>query len=151
LKENEREYMKTLTLIVLIIAFATACKPRDAVRVDLANACVGENEKKYLTTTAFLDPGASVYCSNRGGRMDCSLNAIATPGAPRVFGADIEEGSGANHIEKITGSYKREDLKIHDNAGGVINLADKVDLTGEMNVVPGSVCFMEVDKIEKAR
>jgi hypothetical protein len=143
--------MKMIAFIFVLIAFTVSCKPRDAVTVDLANACAAENEKKYLSTSAFLKPGVSIYCSNRGGRMDCSLDAVAAPDGQRVFGADIEEGSGANQIEKITGSYKREDLKIHDNAGGVINLADKFELTGEMNVVPGSVCFMEVDKIEKAR
>jgi hypothetical protein len=82
--------------------------------------------------------------------MDCGLDVIANPGGNRVFGADIEQGSSANEIEKLPSGYKKEDVKIHDNQGNVIKLSDKVNLTGQMSIAPdGSVCFMEVDKIEK--
>jgi hypothetical protein len=64
--------------------------------------------------------------------------------------ADIEQGSGANTVEKLEGSYKKEDLKIHDNLGGAVKIGDKVKLSGEMNVMPdGSFCFLKVTKIEK--
>ena len=32
-----------------------------------------------------------------------------------------------------------------------LGTGDKVRVTGEMSVVPGSTCFMEIDKIEKAQ
>lgn len=129
--------------------FLAGCK-KEAVRVELSNICSPDNEKKYVTTSGYLDPGSSVFCSNTGGRMDCGLDVIADPGGKRVFGADIEEGSGASEIEKLSGSYKKEDIKIHYDNGGLVNLSDKVTLTGQMSIAPdGSVCFMEVDKIEK--
>jgi len=125
------------------------CK-KDAVRVELTNICSPENEKKYVTTSGYLDASGSVYCSNTGGRMDCSLDLVANPGGKRVFGAEIEEGSGSSEIEKLPSGYKKEDVKIHYDNGGLVNLSDKVTLTGQMSIAPdGSVCFMEVDKIEK--
>ena len=142
---------KIFALILLSSAFLAGCKNREAVQVDISKICAPDNEKKYVRTTGFLDDKGSVFCSNiGGGRMDCGFDVIAAPGGTRVFGGDIEEGSGANKIEKLESGYKREDIKIHDNSGNIIKLSDKVTLTGEMSIAPdGSVCFMEVDKIEK--
>jgi hypothetical protein len=139
-----------LVLVALSVALFAGCK-KDAVPVDISKICSPDNEKKYITTSGYLDDKGSVFCSNiGGGRMDCKFDVIASTDGPRVFGADIEEGSGANKIEKLESGYKREDIKIHDNSGNIIKLSDKVTLTGEMSIAPdGSVCFMEVDKIEK--
>jgi len=136
--------------ILLTGLFLAGCK-RDAVRADLSNICSPDNEKKYVVTSGYLNDGGSIFCSNiGGGRMDCSLDVIANAGGKRVFGAEIEEGNGASEIEKLSSGYKKEDIKIHDNNGGIISLSDKVTLTGQMSIAPdGSVCFMEVDKIEK--
>ena len=142
---------KIFALTLLSFTFLAGCKAREAVQVDISKICAADNEKKYVTTSGYLDDRGSVFCSNiGGGRMDCGFDVIANPGGTRVFGGDIEEGSGANKIEKLESGYKREDIKIHDNNGNIIKLSDKVTLTGEMSIAPdGSVCFMEVDKIEK--
>lgn len=124
---------------------------KDAVPVEISNICAADNEKKYVVTSGYLDDRGSIFCSNiGGGRLDCGLDVVASPGGAKVFGADIEQGSGADHIEKLPSGYKREDIKVHDNGGNVISLSDKLTLTGRMSIAPdGSVCFMEVDKIEK--
>jgi hypothetical protein len=142
---------KVLVLTAMSLAVFAGCKSREAVQVDISKICSPDNEKKYVTTSGYLDDRGSVFCSNiGGGRMDCGFDVIAAPGGTRVFGGDIEEGSGANKIEKLESGYKREDIKIHDNNGNIIKLSDKVTLTGEMSIAPdGSVCFMEVDKIER--
>ena len=142
---------KIIALTILALAFLAGCKSREAVSVDLSKICAVDNEKKYVTTSGFIDDRGSVFCSNiGGGRMDCGFDVIAAPGGTRVFGADIEEGSGGNKVEKLESGYKSGDIKIHDNGGNIIKLSDKVTLTGEMSIAPdGSVCFMEVDKIEK--
>jgi len=143
--------LRKLIAVSILFAglFLAGCK-KDAVRAELSNICSPDNEKKYVVTSGYLDPGGAVFCSNTGGRMDCGLDVIANPGGKRVFGADIEQGSGASEIEKLPSGYKKEDIKIHDNNGGAINLSEKVTLTGQMSIAPdGSVCFMEVDKIEK--
>ena len=137
-------------LILILILLLAGCK-KDAVSVDLANACAADNDGKYISTTGFLDDHGSIFCSNTGGRMDCSLDFVASPGSPRVFGAEIEQGSGSSEIEKFESGYKSSDLKIHDAMGGLIKLSDKVRVTGTLSVVPGSTCFMEIDKIEKTQ
>lgn len=142
--------MMVILCVLLAILSLVGCK-KDAVRVDISKLCSPENEKKYVTTSGYLDDKGSIFCSNiGGGRMDCMLDVTADVGGAKVCGADTEEGSGENQIEKLPRGYKREDIKIHDNGGNVIRLSDKVTLSGQMSVTPdGSVCFMEVDKIEK--
>jgi len=137
-----------LFFVVIFITAFGGCK-KEATAIDISKICSPDNEKKYVVTTGQLDDRGSIFCSNTGGRMDCGLDVIAAVGGPRVFGADIEQGGGANQIEKLPSGYKREDIKIHDNSGKVINLGDKVTLTGQMSIAPdGSVCFMKVDKID---
>ena len=141
-----------LILTVLILAFtAFGCgRQTTGVPVEFANACTPENEKKYVETSGFLDSGGGVYCSNRSGRMECSFNLKESPTGEKKFSAYIEQGSSANTVEELKSGFKREDIKIRDNAGNVINLAEKVKVTGEMNVTPdGKVCFINVTKIEK--
>ena len=124
-------------LAVIVVSSIFAACSKTAVPVDISKVCAAKYDDQYPHVTG-------------GGRLDCSLDVIATPGGNRVFGAEIEQGSGASEIEKMPSGYKKEDIKIHDNSGNVIKLSDKVNLTGEMSIASdGSVCFMEVDKIEK--
>ena len=100
--------------------------------------------------SGFLAPGRTVYCSNRGGRMECGYKFTETLGAEKGITAYIEQGTGANTAEKLKSSYKREDVKIRDHGGNLVNLADKVKLTGKLNVTPDlSVCFLDVTRIER--
>ena len=142
--------MKTIFAIIFVSVFLGACT-KTATPIAISKICAADNEKKYASTSGYLDDKGSIFCSNiGGGRMDCKLDVIASPGGARVFGADIEQGSRASEIEELPSGYKREDIKIHDHSGNVIKLSDKVTLTGQMSIAPdGSVCFMEVDKIEK--
>jgi hypothetical protein len=139
-----------LSLAVFACFVLVGCS-KTAVPVELSKVCSPDNEKKYVTTSGFLDDKGSIFCSNiGGGRMDCSLDVIENPGGNRVVGAEIEEGNGSSEIEKLPSGYKKDDVKIHDSQGGLIKISDKVNLTGQMSIAPdGSVCFMEVDKIEK--
>jgi hypothetical protein len=64
--------------LILMIAFvcciAAGCANKTGTPVEFANACSLENEKKYIETSGFLDDKGGVFCSNRGGRMECSFN-----------------------------------------------------------------------------
>ena len=143
--------MRTINIVVILIttSFLVGCT-REAVPVELSKVCVADNEKKYISTSGFLDDKGGVFCSSIGGRMDCGFAVLAGPGGDKVFSADIEQGSGSNEVEKLDRGYKKEDIKIHDNTGAILKPSDKVTLTGEMSIAPdGSVCFMKVDKIEK--
>jgi hypothetical protein len=141
--------MKKVFFLLIALILSAACT-KEAVPVDLANVCSADNEKKYVSTSGYLDDKGGVFCSNIGGRMDCGFAVLPEPGGEKKFSADIEQGSGADEVEKLDRGYKKEDIKIHDDKGVVINLSDKVKLTGQMSITPdGSVCFMKVDKIER--
>jgi hypothetical protein len=143
---NKRALFLSITAMILV----AACAEKHAEPIDFANACKIENEKKYVQISGFLTDNGSVYCSNTGGRMDCGFDLTETPNAKKGLRADIAQGSGANSVEKFESSYKKEDIKIHDNSGSLVKLGEKVKLTGTMNVMPdGSFCFLVVDKIEK--
>lgn len=91
--------MIAILCVLLAILSLVGCK-KDAVRVDISKLCSPENEKKYVTTSGYLDDKGSIFCSNiGGGRMDCMLDVTADVGGAKVCGADTEEGSGANQIE----------------------------------------------------
>ncbi|MDQ3801928.1 MAG: hypothetical protein M3384_21095 [Acidobacteriota bacterium] len=148
--------MKTYLILAVLISALTAAfagcggRPTTGTPVEFANACTPENEKKYIETSGFLDSGGGVFCSNRGGRMECSFNLRENPNGDKKISAYIEQGASANMVEELKSGFKREDIKIRDNAGNVINLAEKVRLVGEMNVTPDAkVCFLNVTKIER--
>jgi hypothetical protein len=141
-----------LILAVSILALtAVGCgRPTSGTPVEFSNACSAENEKKYIETSGFLDSGGGIYCSNRGGRMECSFNLKESPTGEKKISAYIEQGASANMVEELKSGFKKEDIKIRDNGGNVVNLAEKVKIVGEMNVTPdGKVCFINVTKIEK--
>ena len=137
--------------LLFLIAVAAGCgRPTTGVPIEFSKACSPENEKKYVELAGFLDSGGSVFCSNRGGRMECSFNLKESAGDEKKISAYIEQGTSANTVEELKSGFKREDIKIRDNAGNVINLAEKVKVVGEMNVTPDAkVCFINVTKIER--
>src|SRR5512140_442105 len=102
--------MRSILILMIVAAGLYGCIKGPATDVELSKACDAGNEKKYIATTGYLDDHGSIFCSNTGGRMDCSLDFVASPGGARVFGAEIEEGSGASEIEKLENGYKRGDL-----------------------------------------
>ena len=130
------------------LVLAACSQPEPGAPVGFSKACALENEKKILAVSGFLKPAGSVFCSNHGGRMECGFTFGETADAKKGFSAYIEQGSGANTVDKLKSGYRREDLKIRDSAGNVINLAEKVTLTGKMNVAP-DVCFLQVTRIDR--
>ena len=131
--------------IVLCLATGSGCsKPTP---IELSNACDLRNEKKYVRVGGFLDDDGSVFCSNIGGRMHCDFVLNETSGGAKKMDVQLDQGIAANSVEKPESGYGRRDIKIHDNNGRVINLEDKVSLTGRMSVAK-DVCFITVDKIE---
>ena len=118
--------------------------------MEFAKACALENDKKVVEMSGFLSTSVTVFCSNRSGRMECGYKFSETPGGEKGISADIEQGSGANSGEKLKSGYRREDIRIRDDSGNLINLADKVRLTGKLSVSPDlRACFMKVTKIQR--
>lgn len=148
-EKNMKSYL-ILTVISAACLFA-ACGNKTGVPIEFSKACSPENEKKYVEIGGVLAAKGGVFCSNiGGGRIECGFTLKEKPGDDDGVRVDIEQGSSSNSVEKLQSGYKPEDIKIRDNSGNLISLADKVRLTGEMNVMPdGKFCFLKVTKIEK--
>ena len=145
--------MKRVTAVAILAAMAlvAACNTV-GVPTEFSKACGADNEKKVIEVGGVLaERGTSVFCSNTGGRMECGFVLLEAAGSDKKINVDIEQGSGANTVDKLEKGYKKEDVKIRDNAGNQIELGkDKVKVTGKMSVEPAmNVCFMQVYKIEK--
>lgn len=138
----------------LLLTFAALAIAGCAVKgdpIELSKACAPDNDGKNFQISGTLFARSSVYCSNRGGRMECGLDLLESAGSEKRVGADIEVGSGANTIDEIKSSYKQEDLKVRDDAGNPVAIGkDPVKVTGRLSVSPDAkACFMQVYKIEK--
>ena len=131
------------------------CGSPQGIPTEFANACDPGNEKKTIEISGVLEQRGSVFCSNTGGRMECGFDLLEAPGSDRKVRVDIEQGSGANTVDKLERGYKTEDVRIRDNNGSQVVIGtDKLKLTGKMNVVAPmgnaqGICFMQVYKIEK--
>ena len=91
---------------------AAACtQPEPGIPMEFSKACALENEKKVVEMNGFLSAAGSVFCSNRGGRMECGFKFTESPGAAKSISAYIEQGSGANTVDKLKSGYKREDVR----------------------------------------
>jgi hypothetical protein len=145
--------MKTyLILAILFLCGAAVGCSTTGIPVEYSKACAAENDKKYIEVSGFLNPRSSIYCSNTGGGpVRCGVNLLETADSQKNnLSADIERGTSANNIEEIKGSFKKEDVKIHDNNGNLINLSDKFKVTGKLNKIPDAdQCYLTVSKIEK--
>jgi len=147
--------MKSILIAVLLtIFFVSACNTT-GVPTEFANACALDLDGKTIEVSGVLEPRSMVYCSNRGGRMECPFDLFEAAGSEKKIGADIEVGTGSNTVTEIPKGFKKEDIKVRDNAGAQVNLGtDKVKLTGKMLIAPAApggqgVCLMQVYKIEK--
>ncbi|HVE55468.1 MAG TPA: hypothetical protein VNB22_01480 [Pyrinomonadaceae bacterium] len=132
--------------VIFVVCLAAGCNTT-GVPVEYSKACTGENDKKYIEVSGFLSPRRSVYCSNTGGGpVRCGVDLLESPDSEKDnLSADIERGTSANNIEEIKGSFKKEDIKIHDNNGNIINLAEKVKVTGTLNKIPDKdQCYLTV-------
>lgn len=138
------------TLVLLVTSCSVTGEP-----VEFAKACDQANDGKTLQVTGVLMPRKSIFCSNRGGRMECPFDFQESAAGPNKITADIEVGSGANTMGEVPKGFKKEDLKVRDNSGDLVTLeTDTVKATGKMMIAPAApggqgVCLMQVYKVEK--
>jgi len=147
--------MKLKTAVIFIVLSFAACSEYKGTPVDSAQVCSPANHKQMVETQGFLTAGASVLCSDKSGKSVCGLTLKQNPNDEKGIAANVEEGSGANTMDKFESGAKKEDLKIRDNAGAAVAPNDKVKVTAEVFAQPNSlnpketVCFLTVRKIEK--
>ncbi|HMS09602.1 MAG TPA: hypothetical protein PKE66_08970 [Pyrinomonadaceae bacterium] len=142
-------------LVAISALVLSGCGDVTGEPIEMSNACKVENDGKFFQVSGVLAQRGSVFCSNTGGRMECGFDLLEASGSQNKLRVDIEQGSGANTVDKLERGYKAEDIKIRDNAGNQVALdKDAVKLTGKLSVAPAApggqgVCFMQVNKIER--
>lgn len=145
--------------ILLILTFGgmsifAGCTEKVYEPMNAAEVCRDvANDKKDVRLEGFINDGATVFCSDYSGRMDCGFDLIAAPGEKKILSVEIEQGSAPNMVEKLEKGYTKDDIKIRDSAGELIARGDRVKVLGTLTVGPiteaGGVCFLTVDKIER--
>lgn len=140
----------TVGLLALTMFVLSCAEQKTGVPVEFSKACGAENSGKLIQLTGYLADQGSIFCRNFTGAMKCGLKLLENPGSENPITVDVSQGTSANQIEEIKRGYKAEDVRIRDNGGNVINLANKLKVTRKMLVsVENNVCNMAVSKIEK--
>lgn len=144
--------------MILMAAFLSllfiGCTPPKGEPVEFSKACDRSNDQKVIEVKGFLDDDGSVFCSNTGGPYTCGFKLKKKSDGNEKISTYVEVGNGANSVEKIERGYTREDIKIRNNEGNVIDLSKKVTVTGtlkswEDKTSPeGGGCFLNAAKIE---
>jgi hypothetical protein len=140
-----------VTINLLALGLLTAGCSSKGVPIEYSNACLPENDGKYVEIGGYLDPGGSIFCSNTGGGpVKCQLVLKAEPGGAAELSVYIVEGDSANNVEKPESGFKKEEIEVYDDTGSRVSFTEKVRVTGEMRVAQTEkVCYMRVAKIEK--
>ena len=145
--------MKIFSFLVLAFAgIALGCAAKQGEPIEVANLCNAANDGKYLEVKGVIATPTSVFCSNiASSRVNCPFDVLEARGGEKRFRVDIEQGSGANTVDKLGSGFKKEDIKIRDNSGNLVSLDnDLVKVTGKLMVSPDAkVCLVTVDRIEK--
>ena len=139
-------------LIIAAAGLLSSCAATKGEPIDAAKLCDVANDGKYVEAKGVIAAPRSVLCSNiGGGPVKCPFDILESPGGANRFRVDIEQGSGANTVDKLGSGYKKEDIKIRDNDGNPIGLEnDVMRFTGKLMVSPDAkVCLINVDKIER--
>lgn len=138
---------KFLLLIISLSAIGCDAKGKPT---NYKDACNLENNDINIEVGGYINDGGSIYCSSTSGRYECGFDFLSDLNSQKGFSVSIKEGSSSNSVEKLESGYKKEDIKIHDDNGKIISLANKVTLTGKIRTVkePDEVCYMKVYKIE---
>ena len=141
--------MKT-KIFIFSFLFIFSCSPEKGIPVEYSQTCNLENNDKVLEVSGYLKDEGSVYCSNTSGRYECGFNLIGEDKNAKGFTVNIQVGSSSNSVEKLESGYSQKDIKIHDDRGDIVNLEQKVTITGKITTVkdPDEVCYLKVNRIE---
>jgi hypothetical protein len=131
-----------------VASVKTDAPAKPGVPVEFSKACNAENNNKTVEISGYLGRGDGVSCGEMGGYSECLYRLNENPTDKKGIKVGIVQGDSANQAEKLPIADK--DIKIHAADGSIINIADKVKLTGEMSISSdGSYCSMKVTNVEK--
>ena len=119
---------------------------KPGVPVEFSKACNAENNNKTVEISGYVGRGNGVSCGEMGGYSQCLYRLNEKPTDRDGIKVGIVQGASANQAEDLPIADK--DIKIHAADGSVINIANKVKLTGEMSI-SSDYCSMKVTKVGK--
>jgi hypothetical protein len=125
---------------------AKTAPTKPGVPVEFSKACNAENNNKTVEVSGYLGRGNGVSCGEMGGYSQCLYRLNEKPTDKDGIKVGIVQGDSANQAENLPIADK--DIKLHAADGSIINIADKVKLTGEMSI-SSDYCSMKVTKVEK--
>lgn len=144
--------MKTIKNFLLIFAVAlliVSCSS-EPVFVKAEELCQEQYKKKDVITEGILIAPSSFY--TMGSTVTLMLESSSKTTVPSIvflnYNNDHEK---KNMIEPLKDGFSEEDIKIYDNEGNLVNLGEKVRITGELSGGSKSYCELWVKKLEKIK
>ena len=147
--------MKNFLYLTILLSFliSTGCN-KTGVPVEFAKVCDKANDEEIVEVEGFIDDGGSVFCSKGKRPLECGFQVKQNLEDEKYFKADIEAGTWSNNVEKLKSGYKKEDIKMWDDNGELIDLSKKLKVTGRVHVFDGidakegvDGCYMTVTKL----
>jgi hypothetical protein len=129
-----------------VASVKTSAPAKPGVPVEFSKACNVENNNKTVEVSGYIGRGNGVSCGEMGGYSQCLYRLNGKPTDKDGIKVGIVQGDSANQAESLPIADK--DIKLHGADGSILNIADKVKLTGEMSA-SSDYCSMKVTKIEK--
>lgn len=144
--------MKTITNFLFIFAAAlliVSCSS-EPVFVKAEDLCTPEYKKKEVITEGVLRVPSSFY--TMGSTVTLMLVASNKVNVPSIVFLNYNNNKEKkNMIEPLKDNFSEEDIKIYDNDGNLVQLGEKVRITGELTGGSKDYCELWVHKLEKAK
>ncbi|MBS2035346.1 hypothetical protein JST97_10180 [bacterium] len=136
--------MKKASLILLaILAWGCSSPPPPATPQTFSTYNTQANHEKQISLEGYLRFPAAALVSDT---MILDLAESLEPKA-KVASVSTKVGSSANQVEKPPKDYTDKDLKVHANDGSLVELNQKVRVSGKLiySASGGSILFAPVD------
>jgi len=137
-----------LTVFIAAILFVSCSS--EPVFVKAEELCNNEYKNKEVITEGVLVVPSSFY--TMGSTVTLMLEASNNVKVPSIVFLNYnKKKEKKNMIDPLTDDFTEEDIKIYDNDGNLVNLGEKVRITGELTGGSSAYCELWVHKLEKVK
>ena len=141
--------LTNLIIICTVIITLTSCSS-EPVFVKAEELCNNEYKNKEVITEGVLVVPSSFY--TMGSTVTLMLEASNNVKVPSIVFLNYnKKKEKKNMIDPLTDDFTEEDIKIYDNDGNLVNLGEKVRITGELTGGSSAYCELWVHKLEKVK
>ncbi|MEZ5427511.1 MAG: hypothetical protein R2747_14660 [Pyrinomonadaceae bacterium] len=148
-----------LIFAVLIGIAAAACSP-EFKKVPFEKACDRENQNQKITVEGYIGADSIVCDSSDGGNCNFWLSEISGEKGAGSINFSLKQGTKGNQVERSEsggsnsgGTISGENIKIRSADGQIVNLREKVAVSGTTEVIISSgmmpLCRMDLVGIEQ--